>query len=303
MLPLLVSTLLPTAPGSLVTGAVGHAVVTRGALIRMSAALHSATHECAKARKSTLSWLFPEVAASSVQYEQLTRSTEGKTEGRKRRDRNFEVKRQPTPEILLKVQLVKHQKSWGGPDPHRAAQIEAGQGRHGRCGWVDAGQGSGQLRVSHGGSDNPAGPGAAVDLCVFGEVVAAGKLLLTQWALVRLDARVRAAVTRQFIGAGEPGDTRTEGWCYPQLEGGLETHQLTYPLIGTYQIPSSQWWIRLHKLILDLLYESNPFSCFAVKDEIFVELLPADLLCGRYSKGSGTSGAKRADWSNVFVLL
>lgn len=45
---------------------------------------------------------------------------------------------------------------------------------------MDAGQGSGQLRVSHGGSDNPAGPGAAVDLSVFGEVVAAGKLLLTQ---------------------------------------------------------------------------------------------------------------------------
>lgn len=71
---------------------------------------------------------------------------------------------------------------------------------------MDAGQGSGQLRVSHSGSDNPAGPGAAVDLCVFGEVVAAGKLLLTQRALVRLDARVRAAVTRQFVGAGEPGD-------------------------------------------------------------------------------------------------
>lgn len=69
--------------------------------------------------------------------------------------------------------------------------VKAGPGR--------AGRGSGQLKVSHTGSDDPAGPGAAVDLCVLGQVVAAGKLLLAQGALVRLDARVRAAVTRQFV--------------------------------------------------------------------------------------------------------
>lgn len=38
----------------------------------------------------------------------------------------------------------------------------------------------GVLKVSHCGSDNPAGPGAAVDLGVFGQVVAAGELLLAK---------------------------------------------------------------------------------------------------------------------------
>lgn len=66
--------------------------------------------------------------------------------------------------------------------------------------------------MSHSGSDNSAGPGAAVDLGVFGQVVAAGELLLAQRALIRLDAGVRAAVTRQLVGPGEPDDTRAGGW-------------------------------------------------------------------------------------------
>lgn len=66
--------------------------------------------------------------------------------------------------------------------------------------------------MSHSGSDNPAGPGAAVDLGVFGQVVTAGELLLAQRALVRLDAGVRAAVTRQLVRPREPGDTRAGGW-------------------------------------------------------------------------------------------
>lgn len=64
------------------------------------------------------------------------------------------------------------------------------------------------LRVSHGGSDNPAGPGAAVHLGVFGQVVTAGKLLLAERTLVGLDAGVRAAVARQLVRTGEPWGTR-----------------------------------------------------------------------------------------------
>lgn len=66
--------------------------------------------------------------------------------------------------------------------------------------------------MSHSGSDDPARPGAAVDLGVFGQVVAASELLLTQRALIRLDARVRAAVARQLVRPREPGDTRADGW-------------------------------------------------------------------------------------------
>lgn len=65
--------------------------------------------------------------------------------------------------------------------------------------------------MSHSGSNDPVRPGAAVDLRVFGQVVAASELLLTQRALVRLDARVRAAVARQLVRPGEPGDTRADG--------------------------------------------------------------------------------------------
>lgn len=50
-----------------------------------------------------------------------------------------------------------------------------------------------------------------MDLRVFGQVIAAGELLLTQRTLVRLNARVRAAVARQLIGPGEPGETRAGG--------------------------------------------------------------------------------------------
>lgn len=60
------------------------------------------------------------------------------------------------------------------------------------------------LRVSHGGSDNPAGPGAAVNLGMFGQVVTAGKLLLAERTLVGLDAGVRAAVARQLVRTREP---------------------------------------------------------------------------------------------------
>lgn len=75
---------------------------------------------------------------------------------------------------------------------------------------MDAGQILGASWASHSSSDNPVGSGAAVDLCVFGQVIAAGELLLTQRTLVRLDARVGAAVTGQLIGPGEPGETGAE---------------------------------------------------------------------------------------------
>ena len=45
---------------------------------------------------------------------------------------------------------------------------------------------------------------------VFGQVVAAGKLLLAHGALVGLDPRVRAAVARELVRPGEPA-TRKEG--------------------------------------------------------------------------------------------
>lgn len=64
------------------------------------------------------------------------------------------------------------------------------------------------LRVSHGGSDNPAGPGAAVNLGMFGQVVTAGKLLLAERTLVGLDAGVRASVARQLVRTREPWRTR-----------------------------------------------------------------------------------------------
>lgn len=82
-------------------------------------------------------------------------------------------------------------------------------------GWGRAGRGGGQRSAaggSDGGSDYPAGPGAAVDLGVFGQVVAAGELLLAQGARVGLDAGVGAPVAGQLVGPGEPGDTRT-GKC------------------------------------------------------------------------------------------
>lgn len=50
-----------------------------------------------------------------------------------------------------------------------------------------------------------------MDFGVFGQVITSSELLLTQHALVWLDARVRAAVTRQLIRPGEPGDTRAGG--------------------------------------------------------------------------------------------
>lgn len=46
-----------------------------------------------------------------------------------------------------------------------------------------------------------------MDLGVFGEVVAAGKLFLAQGALIGFDAGMRAAVTGQLIRPGEPGTT------------------------------------------------------------------------------------------------
>lgn len=69
----------------------------------------------------------------------------------------------------------------------------------------------GHLKRSHGGSDNPAGPGTAVNLGVFGQVVTAGKLLLTERTLVRLDAGVGAAVAGQFVRTREPWCSRQEG--------------------------------------------------------------------------------------------
>lgn len=68
----------------------------------------------------------------------------------------------------------------------------------------------GHLRGSHGGSDNPAGPGTAVNLGMLGQVVTAGKLLLTEGTLVGLDARVGAAVARQLVRAREPWIRRQE---------------------------------------------------------------------------------------------
>lgn len=87
---------------------------------------------------------------------------------------------------------------------------------------MDAGQILGASWESHSSSDNPVGSGAAVDLCVFGQVIAAGKLLLTQRTLVRLNARVWAAVARQLIGPGEPGETRAAkagGWTTTAADG------------------------------------------------------------------------------------
>lgn len=66
----------------------------------------------------------------------------------------------------------------------------------------------GHLKGSHGGSDDPAGPGTAVNLGVFGQVVTAGKLLLAERTLVRLDAGVRAAVAGQLVRTGEPWSRR-----------------------------------------------------------------------------------------------
>lgn len=43
---------------------------------------------------------------------------------------------------------------------------------------------------------------------MFGQMVAAGKLLVTQRALVRFYPRVGASVTRKFIRSGEPEETR-----------------------------------------------------------------------------------------------
>jgi len=70
---------------------------------------------------------------------------------------------------------------------------------------------AGGLKASHGDTDDAAGPGAAVHLGVLGQVVAAGKLLVAERTLVRLDARVRAAVARKFIRAGEPVERDREG--------------------------------------------------------------------------------------------
>lgn len=68
----------------------------------------------------------------------------------------------------------------------------------------------GHLKGSHGGSDNPAGPGTAVNLGMFGQVVTAGKLLLAERTLIRLDAGVRAAVARQLVRTREPWSGRQE---------------------------------------------------------------------------------------------
>lgn len=44
-----------------------------------------------------------------------------------------------------------------------------------------------------------------VDFDVFGQVVTAGKLLLTHLALVRLDTRVGPPMSGQLVRPGEPG--------------------------------------------------------------------------------------------------
>lgn len=43
----------------------------------------------------------------------------------------------------------------------------------------------------------------AMDFDVFGQVIAAGKFLLAHGTLVRLNSRVRPAVTRQLVRPGE----------------------------------------------------------------------------------------------------
>lgn len=52
-----------------------------------------------------------------------------------------------------------------------------------------------------------------MDLGVFGEVVAAGKLFLAQGALIGFDAGMRAAVTGQLIRPGEPPSTVRPATC------------------------------------------------------------------------------------------
>lgn len=48
-----------------------------------------------------------------------------------------------------------------------------------------------------------------MDLEVLGEVIAAGKLLLADDALVRLDSGVGATVAGQLVRAGEPAVAKT----------------------------------------------------------------------------------------------
>lgn len=52
---------------------------------------------------------------------------------------------------------------------------------------------------------------APVDLQVLGQVVTAGKLLLTGWALVGLDPGVGALVAGELVRAGEPAGEREGG--------------------------------------------------------------------------------------------
>lgn len=95
-----------------------------------------------------------------------TDKEQGGEKGRKQTLRR--TTQQPALKVLLKVLLAEHQKFCEILKPP---------------GWSQDGYRSGVgglSRVSHGSSDYPAGPGAAVDLCVFRQVVAAGELLLAE---------------------------------------------------------------------------------------------------------------------------
>lgn len=49
------------------------------------------------------------------------------------------------------------------------------------------------------GAHSPAASWKAVDFDVFGQVIAAGKLLLADGTLIRLHSRVRAPVSGEFV--------------------------------------------------------------------------------------------------------
>lgn len=99
----------------------------------------------------------------------------------------------------------------------------------------------GHLTGSHGGSDNPAGPGTAVNLGMFGQVVTAGELLLAERTLVRLDAGVRAAVARQLVRAREPWSRRQEDEDVRGTETEVHFYELTRVIVEKHTSAETQF--------------------------------------------------------------
>lgn len=121
----LVTILLPTAPGSLVTGTVVQAVVARGASLRLSPVFCLVCVCVCEGQEVhfQLSFSWGGYSLSIT----VTDKQQGGEKGRK--EGNFEgTTQQLALEILPKVVLVEHQKSWGSPG---APWSEPGQ-----AGWV-----------------------------------------------------------------------------------------------------------------------------------------------------------------------